>query len=182
MRKAFTAVELMIVVAIMMLLVGILVPVVSGMRARATVQLAKTRIKALCLAIDAFNLKNGHYPESTSENECSLYEALNEDFMEFAKEELKPSGGSFIVVDPWGNPYVYTEFNSKFDKKLSKSEHENLMATLKPHNPMSYDIYSMGPDGSETDGGKDPQHNGADDDGDGKVDEADELVDDITNY
>jgi general secretion pathway protein G len=182
MRKAFTAIELMIVVAILMLLAGILVPVVSGIRARAKLKLAKSKMTAMALAIDQFRLTEGRYPVSTDVQPTSLYDALHSGYMDFAKDELKAEGESFVVVDPWGNPWIYKEYYSEFNRKMTKAEYEDKLRALKPHHPMSFDLYSWGPDEQ-----LDPLNNGVDDaigtePPNGKVDESDELVDDITNW
>jgi len=75
------------------------------------------------------------------------------------------SAGYEIVVDPWGNPI---DFRAEPGRVL--------------HNRGRFDLYSCGPDGVTA------GNNGADDDGDGRVDEPDEwklngtLGDDINNW
>jgi type II secretory pathway pseudopilin PulG len=190
MRRAFTAIELMIVIAVLMILVGLMVPTISGIQKRARMKLAKTRLTAICLALESYRRTNANYPPDTGpENEdgdttndpCSLYKYLGKGgYMEFDKEDLRfvgPGEYDYIALDPWGNPWVYEEHRSIFTQPMTQAQYQAKLAAIRPHNPMSFDLYSTGPDGQ-----KDPMHNGLDDDGDGKVDEADELVDDVTNW
>jgi len=191
MRKAFTAIELMIVVAILMLLIGILVPVVSGMRERAKIRLAKSRLRTVALAIDQFRLSKGRYPQGDTDGDPTLiYESLKDDFMEFGVNEIEGDGSpGTIAIDPWGNGWKYREHFSAFDKRLSETDYNQLKTTRAAHNPGSFDLWSMGPDGNE-----EPwMHDLSDNDNNGKIDEYeeksaagatndDDIGDDICNW
>lgn len=190
MRKAFTAIELMIVIAVLIILVGLMIPTITGIQKRAKNKLAKTKLRGISLALETYRRTYFRYPPDTGpENEdgdtndpCSLYKYLAgfTCCIEFDKEDLRyvgPGEYDYIVLDPWGNPWVYEEHESIFSRPMTPAEYQAKLAALKPHNPTSFDLYSTGPDGR-----KDPLHNGLDDDNDGLVDEADELVDDITNW
>lgn len=63
--RAFTAIELMVVIAIILILVGMLVPTISGIRSRARKQTAATRLKGICIALDRHFLDRGFYPRDT---------------------------------------------------------------------------------------------------------------------
>ena len=63
--RAFTAIELMVVIAIILILVGMLVPTISGIRGRARKQTAATRLKGLSIALDRHFLDRGFYPPDT---------------------------------------------------------------------------------------------------------------------
>ena len=82
---------------------------------------------------------------------------------------LRAEGDSYILLDRWNRPWVYEENWSHTRKQPPKK--------VQAHNPQSYDLYSLGADGK-----KDPGHDFLDNDGDGEVDERDELVDDVTNW
>lgn len=63
--RAFTAIELMVVIAIILILVGLLVPTISGIRGRARKQTAATRLKGISIALDRHFLDRGFYPPDT---------------------------------------------------------------------------------------------------------------------
>jgi prepilin-type N-terminal cleavage/methylation domain-containing protein len=224
MRKAFTIIELIIVIAILLILMGMLMPVVTGMRQRAKRKLAKTEIEGICLALEKYFASTGEYPPSNSDygeipNEVtlggndptdpplatSLYFYLcgpegkgikipgdprvYGPYIEFKGKRLAPRGGSYVVKDPWGNPYIYEEHRSFFSSKTAtawtpaqrKQEAKNRRA----HNMMSYDLISRGPN-EDLDLSR---HDMEDNDKDGTEDEEDELLepgadepDDITNW
>lgn len=64
-RKAFTLLELLVVITVLMMLMGMLVPAVMRVRSTAVRKLAMTRLKGLCLAIERYYLQMGNYPPST---------------------------------------------------------------------------------------------------------------------
>lgn len=64
-RKAFTAIELMIVVAVLLILMGMLVPVISRVRRQAQQKLARTKLKGLKVAIERYYQELGSYPRDT---------------------------------------------------------------------------------------------------------------------
>jgi len=119
-KNAFTLVELMLVVVILGILVAMVVPRLAGRSEQARKAAAKVDIESsIALALDMYELDNGSYPESL--------EALT----------VKPSSGSenwhgpYLkkkCVDPWGRNYSYK----------APGSHGN-----------DYDLYSLGPDGSE---------------------------------
>ena len=63
-RKAFTIVELLVVVAIIALLVGIMVPAVRGALDRAKDLAVKTQLASISTGLELFKSDAGDYPES----------------------------------------------------------------------------------------------------------------------
>jgi prepilin-type N-terminal cleavage/methylation domain-containing protein len=64
-RKGFTTIELLTVIAIIAILVGILVPTVTYVRNSASVAKQKVQMAAIGMALDAFKGDYGDYPPST---------------------------------------------------------------------------------------------------------------------
>jgi len=120
-KKAFTLVELMLVVVIIGILVAMVVPRLAGRSEQAKAAAAKADIESsIALGLDMYELDNGSYPDSL--------EALL----------VKPSSGAdnwhgpYLKkkpLDPWGREYIY--------------KHPGI------HNS-DYDLYSLGADGSES--------------------------------
>lgn len=63
-HKAFTIVELLIVVTIIALLLGILLPSVSAIRAKAKETAEKAQLNTISMALEAFKQDYGDYPPS----------------------------------------------------------------------------------------------------------------------
>lgn len=120
--RAFTLVELLLVLVILAVLAMVVVPKFTGRSEQARETAAKTDIANLETALDAFEVDCGRFP-STEEGLAVLLQA--------------PAGvqnwrGPYIKrtpVDPWGNAYLYRYPGA--------------------HNPSSYDLSSGGPDGRE---------------------------------
>jgi len=117
-RRAFTLVELMLVVTIIGILAALVIPRIAGRSEQARVTAAHADISGgIKTALDAFEVDNGFYPRSLQD----LLQKPNN-----AKNWHGPYLENF-PVDPWNNPYIYV-YPGK-------------------HNPSGYDLYSAGPDG-----------------------------------
>jgi general secretion pathway protein G len=118
MKKAFTLIELMLVVIIIGVLSAMVVPRLAGRSEQARIQAAKTDINSsIPLALDLYEMDLGRYPE----------------LLDYLRSPGADSGnwrGPYLKktpMDPWGKAYIY------------KSPGE--------HNTDSYDLSSMGSDG-----------------------------------
>ncbi len=90
-EKAFTLLEIMIVVTIIAILGALVVPRFMDMPKKANVTAARTQIQNFSMALDKYSLEKGRYP-TTDEG----MQALVED------GTMKK-----IPLDPWGNAYQY---------------------------------------------------------------------------
>ena len=100
-RAAFTLMEMLIVVAIIVMLAGIGVVSYMTLFAGSQKDVAYSDVKGLTVACDAYKLKNGANPES-------LAALLQKD----------PSGVVYIedpnkLNDPWKKPYQYDGSGAK---------------------------------------------------------------------
>jgi general secretion pathway protein G len=124
-QRAFTLIELLLVLVILGTLAAIVVPKFAGTGERARQTAARTQIAAFATALSAFEVDNGYYPRGKDGLRALIQkpsEAQN-----WRGPYLEEQGG--IPNDPWGRPYLY-ECPGK-------------------HNVNSYDISSMGFDGRE---------------------------------
>jgi general secretion pathway protein G len=117
-QRAFTLVEIMLVVAIIGILAALVVPKIAGNAQRARVTAVQSDINgAIKTGLGEFEVDMGFYPQSL------------QDLMQRPRNGKNWHGPYLetLPIDPWGNAYLYT-YPGK-------------------HNPGGYDLWSPGPDG-----------------------------------
>lgn len=119
--RAFTLVEMLLVLVILGTLAAIVVPKFAGRTEQAKVTAAATEISSLETALDSFEVDNGYFPAG-EDGLIDLVQEPND-----TQNWHGPYLSKMITADPWGNPYIY------------ESPGRN--------NENSYDIMSMGRDG-----------------------------------
>lgn len=122
-RKAFTLVELLLVVGIIAALFGIGIPVYLNQLTRAKNTKAISYIYSMSQQIEEFTMETGAYPENLA------------------------MIGRAKTTDPWGNPYVYVNIDAmekdKKGKPKGKTRKDRFLVPLNT----DYDLYSKGQDG-----------------------------------
>ena len=127
-EKAFTLIEIMLVVIIIGVLVAMVVPNFAGRGEEARRTAAKADIESnLTTALDLYEMDNSRFPTS----EQGLTALLT-----------KPTANP--VPANWNGPYLKK-------KKIPKDPWGKDYAYVAPgvHNPKEYDLSSYGPDGAE---------------------------------
>ncbi|MEI7807460.1 MAG: type II secretion system major pseudopilin GspG [Verrucomicrobiota bacterium] len=118
-RRAFTLVEMLLVVTIIGILAALVIPKIVGRSEQARATAAHADISSIKTALDAFEVDNGFYPKSIQDLVTAPSNAKNWHGPYLEK----------VPQDPWGNNYVYY-FPGK-------------------HNPSSFDLLSIGQDAKE---------------------------------
>lgn len=134
--RAFTMIELLIVVAIIGILVGIGIPLYSTQLYRAKVARAITDIYTIQRSITEYLTDRGELPDSLEEVEWDH------------------------LTDPWGNKYQYVKIDSEGeegnggkgkDKDKGKGKEKGGNGEMRTHETQAlnsdYDLYSTGKDG-----------------------------------
>jgi general secretion pathway protein G len=107
--KAFTLVELMLVVIIIGVLAAMVMPRLVGRSEEARVATARADVNAnIALALDLFEMDIGHYPNALDE---LMQKGSNPDSWKGPYLKKKP-------VDPWGRDYEYKAGASGKDYSL----------------------------------------------------------------
>jgi len=119
--RAFTLVEMLLVLVILAVLAAIVIPKFSGRSQQAKETAAKSQIASVELALDAFEVDTGFYPQGSA----GLDGLVNQP--NGAQGWKGPYLKKGVPLDPWGSPYVYT-YPGK-------------------NNAKGYDLMSVGPDG-----------------------------------
>ena len=122
--KAFTIVELLVVILIISMLAAFVAPRIFRGLGKAKRDIAKAKMATIENAIGRFYMDCGQYPDESEELEGLLT----------APAELEEKwNGPYLkrseLLDPWENPYVYVEEGEV--------------------NPGSFDLISFGADGQE---------------------------------
>jgi general secretion pathway protein G len=120
-RAAFTLIELLLVLVILGILAAIVVPKFAGRTEQARLTAAQSQISTFGTALDAFEVDTGQYPKGKNGLLDLFQQPRN------VQNWRGPYLKNDVPKDPWGNDYIY-ECPGK-------------------HNPSSYDLMSMGPDG-----------------------------------
>ena len=122
-RSAFTLIELLLVMVILIILASIVVPKMCGYSEKARRSKAITEIASFKTALQAFEIDCGRFP-TTDEGLHALVQQPS------GVQNWKQGGYmDDIPQDPWGHPYVYRSPGQ--------------------HHPDGYDVMSMGADGHE---------------------------------
>ena len=133
-RSAFTLIELLLVMVILVILASIVVPKMTGYSERARKSRATAEIGSFKTALQAFEVDCGRFPTS-DEGLHALVQAPS------GVQNYKQGGYmDEIPMDPWGHAYIYK--------------------CPGQHHPDGFDVLSMGPDGHE--GGSDDIGNWSD--------------------
>lgn len=111
---AFTLMEIMLVLLILVLLAGALIAVLSGVRKSAEARTTELFLRQLQNAIEAFNLDTGTYPQSMSELVVNSqnrsgwngpYIDVNQNSRFIAKD-----GENVTFIDAWGTALEYNYY------------------------------------------------------------------------
>ncbi|HEX6733698.1 MAG TPA: type II secretion system major pseudopilin GspG [Azonexus sp.] len=100
-QRAFTLLELLVVVAIIGLLAGYVGPKYFGQLGKAEIKAARAQLDAMEKALDQYRLDVGRYP--TSEQGLNALVVQPPGVARWAGPYLKKG----LPLDPWAKPYNY---------------------------------------------------------------------------
>ena len=103
-RRAFTLLEIIVVIIVLALLAGLVAPQIFGRVGEARGATAKTQIELLGTALDNYRLDNGAYP-GTEQGLAALREKPTR--APVPANWRGPYLRKDVPNDPWGRPYIY---------------------------------------------------------------------------
>ncbi len=130
----FTLIEIMAVVVIMGMLMGVLAVGIAGQLEQAEKKTARGQITRIEQALEFYRLDNRRFPT----DDQGLEALVSKPSAPPVPKDYNPAGyiKPEALEDPWGQPFQYRMPGQ--------------------HNPYTFDIWSLGPDGVE--GGDDIQN------------------------
>ncbi len=141
-RKGFTFLELMVVVAVLAILASLIIPNFVGRAEDAKKTQAVIQIREIMKALELYRLDNGSYP-STEQGLKALVEKPTGDPEPIKWKRYMDK----VPVDPWKHEFVYVcpgEDHTQNSDSLSEEEEEDT-------NYLRVDFSPLGPDGIESD-------------------------------
>lgn len=126
-RRAFTLLEVLMVIVILGLIATVVITQIGGTEERSKRDLAKLHIDGVLVPkIDLFRLHCGRYPDEDEGLEVLLNQPDDEELEDqWAGPYVKPEQ----LQDPWGNDFTY-QYPGEFNEN-------------------GFDVSSPGPDGQE---------------------------------
>ncbi len=121
-RRGFTLFEMLLVLTIIGLLMGLVIYSLSGVTGDAQRQKAQADILTLREGLTAYQMECGSLPSTDQGLKALWSKPTVEPLPQHWSRQMDGE-----VLDPWGHSYQYVNPGK--------------------HNPDSYDLYSMGPDG-----------------------------------
>ncbi len=97
-RKAFSAIEELIVLIILALLITVVYHRYRVLSVKAKAEVAYSDLKNLRLAVKLFRIREGRFPDS-------LRELVSKGYLKDTLQESKITNNG--ILDPFGNPFVY---------------------------------------------------------------------------
>jgi len=109
-KKAFSLIELLVVILILGLLVGLVAPKVIGQGTQAQIKLTCTQMGSIKEALKMFKLDNGKYPDTDEGIEALISNPDPDKYPNY-------SGSPYLEKmpkDPWGKPFTYIKTGKDF--------------------------------------------------------------------
>jgi len=113
MKKAFSLIEVMIVIVILGLIASLVVPNLIGQGEKAKEKLVCIQMKSLKDALDSFKVDEGRYPSTEEGLEALVKNPDPQKYKNYPEKGFLNSNK--LPKDPWGNDYIYVNNGGSID-------------------------------------------------------------------
>lgn len=104
-RKAFTLIEIMVVIIILGLLAAFVIPNITGKSGEAKQKLVCIQMKSLNESLKMFKIDNGSYPTSEEGLKALMVNPNPEQYSGYSPSSYIE--GKNLPKDPWNKSYLY---------------------------------------------------------------------------
>ncbi|MCX6061298.1 MAG: type II secretion system major pseudopilin GspG [Campylobacterales bacterium] len=112
-RKAFTLIEIMVVIIILGLLAAFVIPNITGKSGEAKQKLVCIQMKSLNESLKMFKIDNGSYPTSEEGLQALMVNPNPSEYTSYAPSAYIE--GKNLPKDPWNKPYLYLNLDGSVD-------------------------------------------------------------------
>jgi general secretion pathway protein G len=112
-RKAFTLIEIMVVIIILGLLAAFVIPNITGKSEEAKQKLVCIQMKSLNESLKMFKVDNGGYPTSEEGLKALLTNPRPSEYTSYSSNAYIE--GKNLPKDPWNKPYIYLNMDDTID-------------------------------------------------------------------
>jgi general secretion pathway protein G len=113
MKKAFSLMELMIVIIILGLLASLVLPNLIGKSEEAKQKLVCVQMQSIAQALKMFKLDNGNYPDTEEGLKALVKNPDPEKYPNYSPKGYFSNGQ--LPKDPWGHPFIYVKTEDGFN-------------------------------------------------------------------
>jgi prepilin-type N-terminal cleavage/methylation domain-containing protein len=175
-QKAFTLIEMLVVLGIIGIIAAFAIPHFSPIYNKAKIDRARSDIKKLEMAINAYVNDFGVPPPQDANFGPGQFATINVNLIKFLMSNTTYGSsarwrGPYLTVesryiksgqfqDPWNNPYAYQSYRSNALANMQNYINPTYVGPDKPNNNKSFvDLYSFGPDSANNNGAGDDINN-----------------------
>lgn len=112
-RKAFTLIEIMVVIIILGLLAAFVIPNITGKSGEAKQKLVCIQMKSLNESLKMFKVDNGVYPTSEEGLQALIVNPSPETYTSYSPSAYIE--GKNLPKDPWNKSYIYLNIDDNIE-------------------------------------------------------------------